>query len=88
MVLERTRQWRGVGATCTVPAELKLENTFWAFAQTAMACAIRLLAENLMLGVVLFHTRQAKELLAKVAGLKFDLSFTPCFSLGECAKCI
>jgi len=28
-----------------VPAELKVENTLWAFAQTAMACAITLLVE-------------------------------------------
>jgi multidrug resistance protein MdtO len=33
-----------------VPAELKVENTLWAFAQTAMACAITLLVELLFAG--------------------------------------
>ena len=33
-----------------VPAELKVENTLWAFAQTAMACAITLLVELVFSG--------------------------------------
>ena len=38
---------------------------------------------NWMVSVVLFHTRQAKELLAKLAGLKFDLSFTHALAWGS-----
>jgi multidrug resistance protein MdtO len=33
-----------------IPAELKVENTLWAFAQTAMACAITLLVELVFSG--------------------------------------
>src|SRR6476469_5044155 len=52
-----------------VPVELKVENTLWAFAQTAMACAITLLVELVFSGF-----RRGGNLRRSIAELKSDNS--------------
>jgi len=52
-----------------VPVELKVENTLWAFAQTAMACAITLLVELVFSGF-----RRGDNLRRSIAELKSDNS--------------
>ena len=52
-----------------VPVELKVENTLWAFAQTAMACGITLLVELVFSGF-----RRGDDLRRSIAELKSDSS--------------
>jgi hypothetical protein len=52
-----------------VPVELKVENTLWAFAQTAMACGITLLVELVFSGF-----RRGDDLRRSIAELKSDNS--------------
>src|SRR6185369_5890698 len=52
-----------------VPVELKVENTLWAFSQTAMACGITLLVELVFSGF-----RRGDDLRRSIAELKSDSS--------------